>query len=223
MLTAILACLTAISLTLEPTTLEPLMMRRRRRRLTSRADGPRSPSRPRRRRAAARGGPRGRGDMGSGWGSTITITQDAARLTVEYAFFSRGDMQPPLKFVYALDGSETKNSVMMGRGIQGQTSRRRPGRREARRSRRCTRSPIPRRQQADDGRGQTECCRSSRRRRSSSRRRGRVARRAGQRRRRRVYRKTLAAYSGSDSVDASAARTDPARSPARADSARSSP
>jgi len=63
------------------------------------------------------------GDMGSGWGPTITITQDGARLTVEYAFFSRGDMQPPLKFVYNLDGSETKNSVMMGRGIQGQISK----------------------------------------------------------------------------------------------------
>ena len=67
-----------------------------------------------------RGG--GRGDMGSGWGSTITITQDATRLTVEYAFFGRGDMQPPLKFVYALDGSETRNSVMMGRGIQQSAS-----------------------------------------------------------------------------------------------------
>ena len=63
------------------------------------------------------------GNMGSGWGSNITIAQDANRLTVEYAFFARGDMQPPLKFVYALDGSETKNSVMMGRGIQVQTSK----------------------------------------------------------------------------------------------------
>lgn len=63
------------------------------------------------------------GDMGSGWGATITIAQDARRLTVEYAFFARGDMQPPLKFAYSLDGSETKNSVMMGRGIQAQTSR----------------------------------------------------------------------------------------------------
>jgi len=70
-----------------------------------------------------RGGARGGvGDMGSGWGSPITITQDASRLTVEYAFFARGDMQPPLRFVYALDGSETKNSVMMGRGIQVQLS-----------------------------------------------------------------------------------------------------
>lgn len=63
------------------------------------------------------------GDMGSGWGSNITITQTAERMTVEYMFFAHGDMQPPLRFVFALDGSETKNSVMMGRGIQAQTSK----------------------------------------------------------------------------------------------------
>ena len=68
-----------------------------------------------------RGGPPP--DVGSGWGSTITITHAATSLTVEYAFFSRGDMQLPLRFVYALDGSESKNSVMMGRGLQVQTSR----------------------------------------------------------------------------------------------------
>jgi hypothetical protein len=63
------------------------------------------------------------GDMGSGWGTNPTITQTADRLTVEYLFFARGDMQPPLKFVYALDGTETKNSVMLGRGIQMQISK----------------------------------------------------------------------------------------------------
>ena len=79
--------------------------------------------------APGRGGPpaggRGpaRGDMGSGWGSPITVTQDGSRLTIEYAFFGRGDMQPPLKFVYALDGSETTNTVMMGRGMQVTASR----------------------------------------------------------------------------------------------------
>jgi len=75
---------------------------------------------------ARQGGPpaagRGRGDMGSGWGPTITISQGAGSLTVEYAFFARGDMQPPLKFIYALDGSSSKNSVMMGRGLQTQVS-----------------------------------------------------------------------------------------------------
>jgi hypothetical protein len=73
--------------------------------------------------AAPAEGAGGRGNMGSGWAATITVTQDATRLTVEYAFFGRGDMQPPLKFVYALDGSETRNSVMMGRGIQGESSK----------------------------------------------------------------------------------------------------
>lgn len=63
------------------------------------------------------------GDMGSGWGSPITITQDANRLRVEYAFFTRGDLQPPLRFDYALDGSETTNTIMMGRGMQAQRSR----------------------------------------------------------------------------------------------------
>jgi hypothetical protein len=63
------------------------------------------------------------GDLGSGWGSTITISQDAQRLTVEYAFFSRYDLQPPLRFGYALDGSETRTVVTMGRGGQVEVSR----------------------------------------------------------------------------------------------------
>jgi hypothetical protein len=75
-------------------------------------------------RAGGGGGRGGRpADLGSGWGSPITITQDANKLTVEYAFFGRGDMQPALRFVFALDGSESRNTVMMGRGIQEQTSR----------------------------------------------------------------------------------------------------
>jgi hypothetical protein len=61
--------------------------------------------------------------MGSGWGQDVTIAQDNARLTVEYAFFSRGDLQPPLRYAYALDGTPTTNTVTMGRGAQAQTSR----------------------------------------------------------------------------------------------------
>jgi len=70
-------------------------------------------------------GPRGGApaDLGSGWTTTFTITQDAAQLTVQYAFFTRGDMQPPTRVVFALDGSETANSVMMGRGTQTEKSR----------------------------------------------------------------------------------------------------
>ncbi len=63
------------------------------------------------------------GSMGSGWGPTITVTQDANRLTVEYPFYTPYDMQPPLRFTYALDGSETKNRVTMGRGLQVQSAR----------------------------------------------------------------------------------------------------
>lgn len=63
------------------------------------------------------------GDMGSGWGSTLTIAQDTTKLNVEYAFFSRYDAQPALTFVYPLDGSEGRNVVMMGRGEQIELSR----------------------------------------------------------------------------------------------------
>ena len=63
------------------------------------------------------------GDMGSGWGPTITITQDAKQLVVEPLVFTRYDLQPQPRFVYALDGSESRNTVMMGRGFQPQTSR----------------------------------------------------------------------------------------------------
>ena len=63
------------------------------------------------------------GSPGSGWGTPLTIAQDNTRLTVEYAFFSRYDLQPPLHFTYALDGSQTRNTVMLGLGVQEQFSR----------------------------------------------------------------------------------------------------
>ena len=63
------------------------------------------------------------GDMGSGWGATISITQDATQLRVEYDAFSRYDLQPPLTFIYPLDGSEVRNTVRMGRGEQIERSR----------------------------------------------------------------------------------------------------
>jgi hypothetical protein len=62
-------------------------------------------------------------DVGSGWGRTITITQDERTVTIEWPIFTTYDLQPPLRFVYALDGSETVNAVMMGRGVQRQRSR----------------------------------------------------------------------------------------------------
>jgi hypothetical protein len=54
------------------------------------------------------------GDMGSGWGSPVTITQRADSLIVEFPFFSAYDLQPPLRFAYATDGSESRNAVMIG-------------------------------------------------------------------------------------------------------------
>ena len=61
-------------------------------------------------------------DMGSGWLTPFTITQTATNLTIEYMFFGRGDMQPALRHVFALDGSETQNTMMMGRGQQVQVT-----------------------------------------------------------------------------------------------------
>src|SRR5688572_19163962 len=62
-------------------------------------------------------------DIGSGWGDVITVTQEGSRLQVEYTLFARDDRQPPLRFVYDLEGRETRNSFMTGRGVQMQTSR----------------------------------------------------------------------------------------------------
>jgi hypothetical protein len=63
------------------------------------------------------------GDMGSGWGSAIAIAQDTRRLSVEYTIFSRYDLQPPLALTYPLDGAVGRNTVMMGRGEQVESSR----------------------------------------------------------------------------------------------------
>jgi hypothetical protein len=61
------------------------------------------------------GAPRpSRGDAGSGWGSSIAIIQDGRRLVVEYTPFARYDMQRPLRLEYALDGADTRNTVMIG-------------------------------------------------------------------------------------------------------------
>lgn len=62
-------------------------------------------------------------DMGSGWGSTITLTQNASALTLEWVYYSRSDLQPPLVLVYPLDGSEKTNTLMLGRGFEKQVSR----------------------------------------------------------------------------------------------------
>jgi hypothetical protein len=54
------------------------------------------------------------GTMGSGWGSPLTLRHEENRLVVEYTFFGTYDLQPRLSFTFALDGSESRNSVMIG-------------------------------------------------------------------------------------------------------------
>jgi hypothetical protein len=63
------------------------------------------------------------GDMGSGWGSPLTIAQRTDSLVVEFPYFSDYDLQPPLRFAYALDGSESRNGVMIGHATSLQRSR----------------------------------------------------------------------------------------------------
>jgi hypothetical protein len=72
---------------------------------------------------AAAGAATLRGDLGGGWGTTFTITQEAGSLTVETVMFTAYDLQPQPRFVYALDGAETRRTLMLGRGPQGQESR----------------------------------------------------------------------------------------------------
>jgi hypothetical protein len=54
------------------------------------------------------------GTPGNGWRSPLTIRQLPNQLVVEFAFFSTYDLQPRLRFTYALDGSESRNAVMIG-------------------------------------------------------------------------------------------------------------
>jgi hypothetical protein len=60
----------------------------------------------------------GGGSLGTGWGSSFTIDQDEETLTLTRVFFTRADLQPPIKYRFALDGSETRNVILMGRGMQ---------------------------------------------------------------------------------------------------------
>ena len=62
------------------------------------------------------------GSLGSGWGDAFTLVQNSNTLTLERAFYRRADLQPIMKFGYSLDGSETRNTVLMGRGMQVQVS-----------------------------------------------------------------------------------------------------
>ncbi|MCC6929342.1 MAG: hypothetical protein IT359_10160 [Gemmatimonadaceae bacterium] len=63
------------------------------------------------------------GDMGSGWGAPITIRQTHDSLVVEYVQFSTYDLQPRQRLAFALDGSETRNRVIVGHAESLQRAR----------------------------------------------------------------------------------------------------
>jgi hypothetical protein len=63
------------------------------------------------------------GDMGTVWGSPLTIRQTADTLVAQFVHFSAYDLQPPLRYRYALDGSESRNTVMISHTESMQRSR----------------------------------------------------------------------------------------------------
>jgi hypothetical protein len=63
------------------------------------------------------------GDMGSGWGTPLTISIQPDSLIVAYVFFGTYDLQPPVRLAYALDGSESPNTIMIGHATTVQRSR----------------------------------------------------------------------------------------------------
>ena len=63
------------------------------------------------------------GDMGSGWGAQLTITHDGKQLIVEPALFSRYDAAEQPRLVFALDGTETRNDVMISHTTQMRVSK----------------------------------------------------------------------------------------------------
>lgn len=67
---------------------------------------------------AQSGGPQA--SPGNGWGDQFTILQYSDTLTVEQLIYRPRDYQPTLQFRYALDGSESQNTIVMGRGLRVQ-------------------------------------------------------------------------------------------------------
>ena len=60
--------------------------------------------------------------LGSGWGDRISIVHKAERLEIERVIFLPREIQPLVRYRFALDGSETKNAVLMGRTGPAPTS-----------------------------------------------------------------------------------------------------
>jgi arylsulfatase len=62
-----------------------------------------------------RSAPRPPPDLGSGWGNRISVIHGADFLDVERVVFAPREIQPTVRYRFALDGSETENAVTLGR------------------------------------------------------------------------------------------------------------
>lgn len=62
-------------------------------------------------------------ELGSGWGNEISIIHSDSQLEVERIIFVPREIQPPLRYRYALDGSETDNKVTIGRSWPASNSK----------------------------------------------------------------------------------------------------
>jgi len=54
-------------------------------------------------------------ELGSSWGNKISIIQANDQLEIERIIFVPREIQPPMRYRYSLDGSETQNKVTIGR------------------------------------------------------------------------------------------------------------
>ena len=60
--------------------------------------------------------------LGSGWGDRISIVHTGDSLQVERVMFTARELQPAVAYHYVLDGSETENTVTVGRDGPAPTS-----------------------------------------------------------------------------------------------------
>jgi len=67
-------------------------------------------------------GPMPMPSLGSGWGDRISIVHNANYVEIERVMFRPRDIQPLVRYRYALDGSETENAVTTGRTAPAPTS-----------------------------------------------------------------------------------------------------
>jgi hypothetical protein len=72
--------------------------------------------------AGSAGGEEQTVSLGSGWGESFTLVHASDLLTVERVLYRPRDYQPTMRLRYALDGTESKNTILMGRGLQIQVS-----------------------------------------------------------------------------------------------------